>query len=398
MSIRRGVCISLLFVLFAASAVVSGSAAGAPAKRAKTVTISGTAYEFGKAHTFLAGATVGVLEDRSAKATVAADGTYSITVRDAADVTPYIVADGYGTIYLQTFHTDGANLVEVNFQTPTRAVMPLLAYALHTKLESNGYPRQCSIVTTIVTKQVRGVSYEQFVGWGAHGVAGVVAHLRPAKGTKLTAKQRKGIVQTYFDEGVQPDDQQFPSSKDGGVGWTHVPPGRYVITGQGAGSAWAPVHVTCANGRIVNANPPWGLHQLATTIDTTLATNWTSSATAAPVLRQLELWPVPTQYNNTTSDAAEAQIDYDGSVTVSCTGPGCFEPVTVAGSMTGHTDVLAALGDAAARIRGGQTIRVEIAVPGYNTRVETWSIPDAGRPSLTYGCIPLGDAQIQRLC
>src|SRR6478735_2963812 len=68
-----------------------------------TVTISGTAYEFNKVQKMLAGATIHVLEDPELTTTVADDGTYALEVPDGAAVTPYITADGYGTIYLQTF-------------------------------------------------------------------------------------------------------------------------------------------------------------------------------------------------------------------------------------------------------------------------------------------------------
>jgi len=396
MSLYRRAALAAPLVLVAALVGAGSGADGAPAKGPKTVTISGTAYQFASTHHFLVGGTVHVLEDKSATASVAADGTYTLTVKNNADVTPYVTADGYGTTYLQTFHTDGADLLHVNFQTPTADVIPLLAFALDAPLE-NGYPAQCAIVSTVNTKQVRGVSYDQFVEWGAHGVAGVVATLTPEKGTKLTKKQKRRIKETYFDHTTTPNATQFPTSLDGGVGWTHVPPGKYRLTAHGAGSSWAPVHVTCANGRIVNANPPWGLHQLATTIDTAMTTNWDATS-GTPKLTELQLGTVPTQVADSQGVSSSEDIDFNGQVTVSCRGDGCFDPVTVSGSMTGPTDLLPALGDAVDAIAPGQTISVAIAVPGYNTRIESWRIPAKGWPTLTTTCIPFGDTEILASC
>ncbi len=97
---------------------LAGATSTANAERG-TVTMSGTAYEFDHVETTLPGATIHVLEDPDLTTTVADDGTYTLEVPDGAEVTPYITADGHGTIYLQTFTTAGQDLVNVNFQTPT---------------------------------------------------------------------------------------------------------------------------------------------------------------------------------------------------------------------------------------------------------------------------------------
>lgn len=364
------------------SAAVLTPSAGASAP---TVTMSGTAYEFNKVHTMLSGATIHVLEDPALTATVGEDGTYELEVPDQAAVTPYITKDGYGTIYLQTFSTDGEDLVNVNFQTPTLEVMGLLALVLGIEKNDAGYPAQCVVVSTVSTKQVRGVSYEQFIGWGAHGVAGVTASISPEAGRR-----------TYFNESVIPDSTVTETSKDGGVVWTELPPGEYTLSAQGAGSTWPDVHVTCADGRIVNANPPWGLNQEATTVRTKVSATWGGRRT--PVLTGLRLAKVPHQELSEYAAEHDSTIDYRGVVTVSCSGTGCFEPVSTHGSMKKSVDLLPLLGSSARKLKPGQTLTVRLAVPGFDTRIDSWLIPKRGVPTKTTTCVPLGWSAERTTC
>ena len=158
-----------------------GATSTANAERG-TVTMSGTAYEFDHVETTLPGAIIHVLEDPDLTATVADDGTYTLEVPDGADVTPYITADGHGTIYDQTFTTAGQDLVNVNFQTPTTQTMGLLALVLGVETNDAGYPEQCVVVSTVSTKQVRGVTLRAVHRLGRHGVAGVTASITPKAG------------------------------------------------------------------------------------------------------------------------------------------------------------------------------------------------------------------------
>lgn len=353
-----------------------------------TVTMSGTAYQFNTVHTMLAGATIHVLEDEGLTTTVADDGTYALEVPDHAEVTPYITKDGYGTIYLQTFSTDGQDLVNVNFQTPTLGVRDLLALVLDIDTDEAGYPAQCAVVSTVSTKQVRGVTYQQFIDWGAHGVAGVQAHITPEAGQR-----------TYFNESVIPDRTQTETSSDGGVVWTEIPAGDYTLSAEGAGSAWPDVHVKCADGRIVNANPPWGLNQLATTVPTKVRAGWQADRRGTPTLSRLTVDKVPPQVLPEAAVENGETIDYRGVVTVSCAGAGCFAPRTMPGSMKKPVDLMKLLGPAAVKkLKPGRTLEVSLAVPGYNARVDRWRIGKHGTPSRTTACIPLGWSAEQPTC
>lgn len=351
-----------------------------------TVTMSGTGYEFNTVKKLLSGAVIHVLEDPALTTTVADDGTYALEVPDGAEVTPYITKDGYGTIHLQTFTTDGEDLVNVNFQTPSLQVMDLLALVLGIEKNDAGYPAQCVVVSTVSTKQVRGVSYQDFISWGAHGVAGVTASISPEAGTR-----------TYFNEHVIPDKTVTETSKDGGVAWTELPPGDYTLSAHGAGSGWPEVEVSCADGRIVNANPPWGLNQQATTVPTKVTPTWTPRKGRAARLTGLSVGKVPFQTLPEYAVEHGSTIDYRGRVTVSCSDD-CFAPVTRRASLTKRVDLMPLLGDEVRKLRPGRTLTVTLAVPGYDTRIDSWRIKARRTPVLTTQCVPLGGSVVRETC
>jgi hypothetical protein len=167
-------------------------------------------------------------------------------------VTPYIVADGYHTIYLQTFTMSGRSLRRVNFQTPTDAVYDALGTLLDVPRDADGELRQCAIVSTFSTVAVARLSFDAFTEFGAHGVAGATATTSPALPAPV-----------YFNDQVIPDPAQTSSSIDGGVIWTRVPTGVYRVSAHHPDRRFASFVATCRPGRVVNANPPWGLHEIS---------------------------------------------------------------------------------------------------------------------------------------
>lgn len=214
------------------------------------VQLTGTAYRFNATSIKLAGATVGVAEMPDVTAVTDSNGVYTLSVPAGRKVTPYITAPGYRSIHLQTF-TPTSNLSNVNFQTPDMATFFGL-YLLLTNIAGGTVPDKtgCVIVTTVSDARIQGLSFSQFVGFGAHGVAGATGTSTPALPSPV-----------YFNERVMPDPAQLATSRDGGMVWTNVPAGTYTISATHPTRKFASFTATCETGRIVNANPAWGVSE-----------------------------------------------------------------------------------------------------------------------------------------
>ncbi len=244
--IRTAVAAALL-------AVLALLAAAAPAGAAGTVHITGKAYRFNQMSTYIEGATIRVREYPSITATTDANGDYDLEVPRDANVTPYIDPGGdYNEIDLQTFHTRGKDIRNANFQTPHDLEYGLLAALLGIEIGPDGRPSECVIVTTVSARNVRGVPYEVFHERTPHGVAGATARTSPALPGPI-----------YFNDSVIPDPSETESSGDGGIIWDVVPPGAYRVVADHPTTRFASFLASCAPGRVVNANPPWGAYELA---------------------------------------------------------------------------------------------------------------------------------------
>ena len=99
---------------------------------------------------------------------------------------------------------------------------------------------------------MRGVDYETFWERTPHGVPGATSEEFPA----LTGP-------IYFNEFVIPDRTKTETSEDGGIVWTEVPAGTYRIVTSSPTTGFASFLATCADGRIINANLPWGAYELS---------------------------------------------------------------------------------------------------------------------------------------
>lgn len=343
--------------------IVPAIAVSAPAWATGTqrrVHLRGTAYEFNNVHVLLAGATIRVAEFPRLEAVVHRDGTYDLAVPDRSRVTPYILAAGHHTIYLQTFTTDGENLANVNFQTPSDGVYRALVALLKVSVDSRGNLRQCAIVSTFNTRNVRDLSYAGFIAYGAHGVAGATATASPALPKPL-----------YFNEGVLPDPSQSASSKDGGVVWTGVPPGVYTITAHDPATRFASFVATCRPGRVVNANPPWGLHQLGRPNPARVSASWSVRGSHTSI-RSLSASKLPA----------------GAVIMVRCSGPGCpLRSRTLRPSGTTF-DIRRAIGNP--HLTNPDTLAVTVSAHAFNGLVVSWAIAGGRQPSRTTLCVPLG--------
>jgi hypothetical protein len=345
---RRG------FVLLLVSVVCLG--AGAASASARPVHIRGTAYEFNNTKVRLGGATIRVAERPRIRATVRRDGSYDLVVPDRASITPYITAAGYHTIYLQTFRTAGEDLARVNFQTPTEPIYRALATLLDVPLDANGELLQCGIVSTFSTRNVRDLSFPGFTGYGAHGVAGAMASATPSLPDPV-----------YFNENVIPDPLQELSSIDGGVVWTRVPTGVYRIRAHHPSTRFASFVATCKPGRVVNANPPWGLHELGKPNPAQVALDWNGIE-----LSRFRITHLPPR----------------ATVRISCAGKGC--PFKRRSART--------LGPAARKVRAGQTIEVRVTAHAYDGKLIRYRLLTGPRAIVLTRCIPLGNTKPRPRC
>jgi hypothetical protein len=353
--------------LSVALALLSSSAGAA----ARTVHMRGTAYEFNNTDVRLEGATVRVAEYPRLRATTERDGTYDLAVPDRRTVTPYIVAAGYHTIYLQTFRTGGEDLERVNFQTPTTAVYQALATLLDVPLGPDGELRECAIVSTFSTRNVRDLSFRGFTGYGAHGVGGAMAFATPALPGPI-----------YFNENVVPDPAQRRSSVDGGVLWTGVPAGVFTIRARHPSTRFASFVATCTPGRVVNANPPWGLHELGKAMPAVLLARWSVSG-ASVRLRELRVSRLPAR----------------AIVRLTCSGPHCpFRQRTVTKSSGANLDLLGVLGGAGLGLRAGQRLEVLVTAHAYNGKLVRWRLREARPPRPVTRCVPLGNTRPRARC
>lgn len=250
----------------------AGPASPANAADPSTVTISGRAFVFNFMDTPITGATIKVREFPEISTTTNELGDYVLEVPNDANVTPYIVS-GEGTLQrrnmddtpkgstrdvhwneidLQTFHPRGENIVNANFQTPRDEEYEVLGLMMKIPMAADGRPEQCAIVTTSSARDVRDTDYAGYWLNTPHGVEGATSVEYPAIDGP-----------TYFNEQVLPDASQPHSSGDGGIIWPIVPTGTYRIVTSAPDAQFASFLVTCAPGRVINANPPWGAYELS---------------------------------------------------------------------------------------------------------------------------------------
>ncbi len=247
----RATSVAVVTVLIALLSLAAPGGALAKKKAGlPPVHVRGTVYTFDD-QTPIAGASVRVAELPSQSTQAGPDGSYDLLVPDGTKLTPYADAAGHHRIYLQTYVSQGKDLERVNFQMPTDAAYNGLALILKAPRDSNDQLVDCAVVSTFSSVNVRDLSFNDFVAYGAHGVAGATAGASPALPNPV-----------YFNESVIPDASRTVSSIDGGVVWPVVPAGVYRFTAHHPSTGFAPFRATCEPGRVVNANPPQGFYEL----------------------------------------------------------------------------------------------------------------------------------------
>ena len=226
---------------------VDGSSddAGAPAG----IEVSGDAFAFtlpGTPYGRIDGATISILEQPELVTETDAMGHFVLPgVPPGSEATFVIEAEGFPPARTKTFTIpDSGALERVTFQVPDDALYDALAALLMIDVD----PATCQIVSTVT--RVGKSLYDE----GAHGEAGATVTLEPA------IPSEHGPV--YFGEDVVPDPSLTETTEDGGVLFTNVPVGTYVMRAHEDGVAFEDVTMKCEAGVLVNASPPYGLQAL----------------------------------------------------------------------------------------------------------------------------------------
>ncbi len=224
------------------------------------VSISGNAYAFvfGGNTDRLEGAEIGIAELPEIGAVAGPNGAYRMSVPDRTLITPYVSMPGYHRIYLQTFLTCGRDLEQVNFQVPEENVYNALAEIVGAERDPESNELIGSgVVSTFFQKEGRGFSeFDDFHDFRPHGIADAQARLVDSNGNSP-------VEPVYFNADVIPTPGLDRSTGDGGVLWVNLPEGDYTVTGSHPDLGFSSFRASCRPGRLINANPPWGLFELA---------------------------------------------------------------------------------------------------------------------------------------
>ena len=163
--------------------------------------------------------------------------------------------------------------------------------------------------------------------------------------------------------------------------WGNVPAGAYTITARSPSTRFASFVATCKPGRVVNANPPWGLHELGLRNPVKIAAAWSVRGAQASL-----------------GSLTARNLPAKAVVRVRCTGPACpFATKTVTpGSRTAN--LRAALGSKGAALRAGQTLEVTVTAHTYDGTVVQWPIRSGSTPRPTTSCVPLGNTKPRPRC
>ena len=214
----------------------------------KPVIVTGTAFAFalpGTPYGRMEGATISVLERPEISTTADDKGEFRLEgLLSGEEASFVIVLKGYPEAQTKTFTLPEAGIERLTFQVPADTLYKVLADVVGVTLD----PELCQLVST-VTRVGKSLFDE-----GAHGEVGASVSLEPE-----VAPERGPI---YFNDDVIPDKTQSLSSTDGGIVYTNIPPGEYVLKAHKVGVDFESVRVKCRAGVLVNASPPYGLQAL----------------------------------------------------------------------------------------------------------------------------------------
>lgn len=205
--------------------------------------VRGTVRIFGPPGGPLPGAEVRVFEHPELKAVTNDEGKFEIAGVPAGDVTLVMLAEGYPENQLATLSLDGEDLESLDFQAVSQGIYDI--FAALTGAEPD--PTRCQVSTTVTRWFEASLPV-------VHGEPGATATISP----ELPAEH--GPI--YFNPDVLPTPGLTETSVDGGVVWTNVPPGEYVLSAKKKDVSFEEVRILCRANVLVNAGPPRGLQAL----------------------------------------------------------------------------------------------------------------------------------------
>lgn len=213
------------------------------------IDVSGDAFAFtlpGSPYGLIDGAAISILEQPELAVHSDAEGHFVLAgVPPGSEATFVIEHDGFPLARTKTFTIPTAGPLErVTFQVPDDTLFEALASLLMLDVD----PAACQIVSTVT--RVGKSLYDA----GAHGEAGATVTLEP----EIPAEH--GPI--YFGPDVIPDPSLTETSEDGGVLYTNVPAGTYVMRAHKDGVTFEEITMKCEAGVLVNASPPYGLQAL----------------------------------------------------------------------------------------------------------------------------------------
>jgi hypothetical protein len=208
------------------------------------VMVSGDAFAFGPS-TMIASASVSVLEQPELSTTTDDAGHFSLALPGGSTATFVLDKPGHPRVYTKTFTLPEQGVLErVTFQVPDDATFAALA----TIVDVAADPATCQLASTVT--RVGKSLYDE----GSHGEPGATVTIEPA------LPPEHGPI--YFNAQVIPQKDLIETSDDGGILYTNVPPGIYVLRASKAGVEFEDVTIRCDADVLVNPSPPHGLQAL----------------------------------------------------------------------------------------------------------------------------------------
>jgi hypothetical protein len=160
-----------------------------------------------------------------------------------------------------------------------------------------------------------------------------------------------------------------------------VPAGVYAITAHDPVTRFASFVATCRPGRVVNANPPWGLHELGLPNRARILAGWSVRGTQTQVT-SLRVQKLPA----------------GASVRLSCAGRGCRFGTRTFRPRAAAFDIRRTLGGRNLRLTAGDTLQVTVTANAFNGVVVRWVATSGHAPTRTTLCVALGYARPRRRC